>query len=217
MSLAKRQAFTIIKKAYAALGRKPVTTPSTVRLIVPMTANRTSFTFPILEGDSNVQHPNQILLNRADAFTATQVGIFVGGLALGEGYETTLDLPNELIIQNPSAIEGVGGLKAYTLFNNSLLNISVNNVQYLQNFDVFAMNKQQAISAGGVYNDITNGMYGDKDGFVDLVPTLQFSGTSKIDITLNSPGALTATANNGLYLEIIFRGFLSLGASNLNK
>jgi hypothetical protein len=217
MSLAKRQAFGIIKRAYAKLGRKPVTTPSTLRLIVPLTANRTSFTFPILEGDSNVQHTNQILLNRADAFTATQVGIFVGGISLGEGYEVTTDLPNELIIQNPVAIDGLGGLKAFTLFNNSLLNIAVNNVQYLQNFDVFAMNKQQAVSSGASANDITNGMYGDKDGFVDLVPTLQFSGTSKIDITLNSPGALTATANNGLYLEIIFRGFLSLGASNLNK
>jgi hypothetical protein len=227
MSLAKRQAFTIIKKAYAALGRKPVTTPSTLRLIVPLTANRTSFTFPILEGDSNLQHPNQVLLNRADAFTATQMGIFIGGTKTVLSPLPTLsvltsaNLGEEDPIQDVYALSTLTGLNANGIFKNGLLDIAVNNVKYLQNFDLLSTNKSSAITQGTtspdvLINTVTNGNNGERDGFVDLVPTLQFSGTSKIDITLNTPiAAYTGSAN--LYLEIIFRGFLSLGASNLNK
>jgi hypothetical protein len=234
MSLAKRQAFGIIKRAYAKLGRKPVTTPSTLRLIVPLTANRTSFSFPILEGDSNLTHPNQILLNRADAFTATSFGLFLGGLELKQDVlgAYTLDvtsqanLGNEIITQDITLLTAQPqlGVRANTLFQNSLLNISVNNVQYLQNFDIYAANKSNNVSVSNIvaqsrtlnFDSITNGNIGDRDGFVDLVPTLQFSGTSKIDITLNTPQSVL-TQSKDLYIEIIFRGFLSLGASNLNK
>lgn len=227
MSLAKRQAFTLIKKAYEKINRKPVTTPSTLRLIVPLAANRTSFTFPILEGDSNVQHPNQILLNRADAFTATQMGIFVGGFEVANPGGTDIfaiasssNLGNETLIADPYTLREIdASINAYALLNNSTIDIAVNNVKYLQNFDTLSTNKQSSLQAAGsnvILNATTNGNYGERDNFVDLVPTLQFSGTSKIDISLNTPMAAYTGVNN-LYLEIIFRGFLSLGASNLNK
>ena len=216
MSLAKRQAFSLIKKAYEKIGRKPVTTPSTLRLIVPLTANRTSYSFPILEGDSNLSHPNQILLNRADAFTCTSVGVFIGGLGLVEDeLVPTTDLGNEILQQDPTQLSAIASLKPYAIFNNGLLNISVNNVKYLQNYDVLQLNKQSALNAGAPVG-MTNGMKGEMDGFNDVVPTLQFSGTAKIDITLNTPIA-SYTGTGALYVEIILRGFLSLGASNLNK
>jgi hypothetical protein len=239
MTLAKRQAFTLIKKAYEKINRKPVTTPSTLRLIVPLTANRTSFTFPILEGDSNLQHPNQILLNRADAFTATQMGVFVGGIeyAVGmSGVKTLTSIPvganrlgNEIISGDAVLLSNAqfsSNFDPFALLDNSLLNISVNNVKYLQNFDLLSTSKNTSLgvtNTAGQQNTInfannTNGNYGERDGFVDLVPTLQFSGTSKVDITLNCPSAPLPTANiDQLYIEVIFRGFLSLGASNLNK
>jgi hypothetical protein len=80
MSLAQRQSYATIMKAYAAKGRKPVTTPSTLRLIQNVVANKTTYTFPILEGDSTNTLAENRFLNRADAFTATSVGIFIGGL-----------------------------------------------------------------------------------------------------------------------------------------
>mgnify|MGYP006283491809 CR=1 FL=1 len=45
--LGERQAFSIIKRAYAKLNRKPITTASTLRLQVPLTSNKTQFTFPL--------------------------------------------------------------------------------------------------------------------------------------------------------------------------
>lgn len=239
MSLAKRQAFTLIKKAYEKINRKPVTTPSTLRLIVPLTANRTSFSFPVLEGDSNLSHPNQILLNRADSFTATSFGLFVGGINIvtGMGGAQTLQaisqsnsnlLGNEILSQDAVLLSQANfgnPLNAFALLNNSNLDIAVNNVKYLQNFDILGANKSTSLALNNTagnsseldYSGNTNGNYGEKDGFVDLVPTIQLSGTSKIDISLNCPMAPLSSAVDTLYLEIIFRGFLSLGASNLNK
>jgi hypothetical protein len=53
-------------------------------------------------------------------------------------------------------------------------------------------------------------------GYYPIVPTLQLSGTAKINVTLNLPSALTLSGTT-IVAMINFRGFLSLGASNLNK
>jgi hypothetical protein len=158
------------------------------------------------------------------------MGLFVGGLEQFNGggllslipISNNSDLGNEIIVQDPTLLMNNTDINSFSLLQNSLLDISVNNVKYLQNFDIYSANKQSSLLVGGAGSNSfsvvgnTNGNYGERDGFVDLVPTLQFSGTSKIDITLNTPiAAYTGTDN--LYLEIIFRGFLSLGASNLNK
>jgi hypothetical protein len=59
----------------------------------------------------------------------------------------------------------------------------------------------------------------NEQGFIPVVPTLQLSGTSKIELTLNLPSALsTSGVGSGSYvIALHLRGFLSLGASNLNK
>lgn len=218
MSLSQRQAFSVIQKAYASKGRKPVTTPSTLRLIQNVVANRTTYTFPILEGDSNVTLAEQRLLNRADAFTATQVGVFIGGLTdLGAA---TSAGAYQLFGYQSEALTAAGVTNANALFTNGYLNVSVNNVAYLQNFDLFRCYDAPIIQTGNILatgGDVTaqNSIDGNTNGFTSLVPTLQFSGTSKIDITIQLPTSLAVT--NACQINLIFRGFLSLGASNLNK
>jgi hypothetical protein len=218
MSLAQRQAFSVIKRAYAKAGRKPVTTPSTLRLIQPVTANRTVYTFPILEGDSSVVLAEQILLNRADAFTATSVGIFIGGL-LDNGTATGAGAYQLLGYQTPG-LNTAGVTNANALFVNSYLNVSVNNVAYLQNFDLFRCYQAPIVQTGSILATggaatLQNSISGQGAGFTSLVPTLQFSGTAKIDIRIQLPTSLAVT--NPCQINLIFRGFLSLGASNLNK
>lgn len=217
MSLAQRQAYSVIRKAYAAKGRKPVTTASTLRLIAPVVANKTTYTFPVIEGDSAVNLPEQILLNRADAFTATEVGIFIGGLT--DAGAASADGNYQLFGFQSEALTTAGLTSAKMLFFNSYLNIAVNNVQYLQNYDLFRCYNSPIIQTGNLFatgGDTTaqNSITG-QSGFAALVPTLQFSGTSKIDITVNLPASLATT--NACQINLVFRGFLSLGASNLNK
>jgi hypothetical protein len=217
MSLSQRQAYSTIRKAYQSVGRKPVTTPSTLRLIQNVVANRTTYSFPILEGDSGNNLPENRFLNRADAFTATSVGIFIGGLS--DAGAAVTDGTYQLLGYQSAALT-TAGVNARVLFFNSYLNVLVNNVAYLQNFDMFRcysapiIQTNNVLSQGGTTTQ-QNSINGEKDGFCDLVPTMQFSGTAKIDIQLNLPTSLTFT--NACQINLIFRGFLSLGASNLNR
>jgi hypothetical protein len=218
MSLSQRQAFSTIQKAYAAKGRKPVTTPSTLRLVQNVVANRTTYTFPILEGDSNLAIAEQRLLNRADAFTATSVGIFIGGLT--DAGAATAAGSYQLFGYQSEALTAAGVTNSNALFSQGYLNVLVNNVAYLQNYDLFRCYSAPIVQTGNIFatgGDTTgqNSINGERDGFADLVPTLQFSGTSKIDISITLPTSLVVT--NACQINLIFRGFLSLGASNLNK
>lgn len=214
--MGQRQAYSLIKKAYAAKGRNPVTTASTLRLQLPVQANKTLYQFPILQGDEQTAYAEQILLNRADAFTATECGLFVGGYTDAGAANTAQDYGLYSYSATPIA---TALNNTNVLFYNSKLNISVNNVQYLQNFDTFrfyqaGVAQTQKIMATGGTTGVKDSVDGASYGFCPLVPTLQFSGSSKIDIQLQLPSPLAASAG---ILVLIFRGFLSLGASNLNK
>lgn len=218
MSLAQRQAYSTIMKAYASKGRKPVTTPSTLRLIQNVTANRTTYTFPILEGDSTNTLAENRFLNRADAFTAVSVGVFIGGLT--DAGAATSAGAYQLFGYQSEALTAAGVTNANALFTQGYMNVLVNNVAYLQNFDLYRCYSTPIVQTGNIFatgGDTTgqNSVNGEVDGFTDLCPTLQFSGTSKIDITINLPTSLAVT--NACQINLIFRGFLSLGASNLNK
>ena len=218
MSLLNLNAYKTIKGAYAKVGRNPVTTASVLRLMVPVTSNKTSYTFPILQGDATTAYTESVYLNRADSFTATSVGIFLGGLQDAGTASTNNNY--QLFGFQTEALTTAGVTNANSLFYHSYLNIAVNNVQYLQNFDVFRCYSAPIVQTGNIFatgGDTTapNSINGSVSGFAPLTPTLQFSGTAKIDITLNLPTALAFTT--APVINLIFRGFLSLGASNLNK
>jgi hypothetical protein len=218
MSLLNLNAYKTIKGAYAKVGRNPVTTASVLRLMVPVSANKTSYTFPILQGDAVTNYTEAIYLNRADSFTATSVGIFLGGITDTGTASTTNNY--QLFGFQSGALTTAGVTNANSLFYHSYLNLAVNNVQYLQNYDAFRCFNAPFVQTGNLFatggsTTAQNSINGSMDGFAPLTPTLQLSGTAKLDLTLNLPTALAFTV--APVINIIFRGFLSLGASNLNK
>lgn len=218
-SIGLRQAYTVIKNAYKAKQRNPVTTASDLKSLIPVVAGKTSYQFPIIIGDDVNNYPEGILLNRADAFTAVEMGLFIGkktGVS-----DTTYD-----VYSYPNAVEFTGGDadSFKTLFNHATINATINNVQYLQNFSTerfrTAGTSQAGLGfAGGAVTSTVVDEFNSSYGFTAIVPTLQLSGTSKIEITVNLPQGLTlAGVGTGQYVIILaLRGFLSLGASNLNK
>jgi len=226
--LGLRQAYQTIKNAYRQKQRNPVTTASDLRLIVPISTSKTLFDFPIIVGDDPNNYPDAVLLNRADAFTATEIGVFIGK-RLGASTsvqvaDTAFDWfsypnPNEFGVTATDA----DGLKP--LYNAGLMNVTINNVQYLQNYSLLRSRRapitQQAynITAATPATTAVDSFNGEMDGFYPLVPTLQLSGTSKISIQISVPQALPiATVGSAQYcIMVALRGFLSLGASNLNK
>lgn len=220
--LGLRQAYATIKNAYKAKQRNPVTTASDLRSLVPVVTGKTQYTFPIIVGDDANNYPEAILLNRADAFTAVELGIFIG--AKSSTSDTAYDWYS---YPNATIFTASGAATAFkTLYNNSFLNATINNVQYLQNFSVSRIRKAPVVQTGLTYGYTTSGatapngvdsFNGQVDGLYPLVPTLQLSGTSKIDITLNLSSGLTAASSGSYVICLAIRGFLSLGASNLNK
>ena len=86
-SIGLRQAYTVIKNAYKAKQRNPVTTASDLRSLIPVVTGKTQYTFPIIVGEDVNNYPESILLNRADAFTAVEMGIFIGKKSSTPNYE----------------------------------------------------------------------------------------------------------------------------------
>jgi|GEM_PF-1229237 hypothetical protein len=224
-----RQAYATIKNAYRKVGRNPVTTASDLKLVTPLSANKTTYSFPVLVGDdaSNYSPGVAILLNRADAFTATELGLFVGKPAAAPTAATSSQF-DWYSYANPTIFTSSGTTQK-SIFNNSYINVTINNVQYLQNFSTLRLRRSPVTQTGlgyGVHATATassvlstslDSFNGEQDGYFPLVPTLQLSGTSKIDIQLVLPEALGGTVESNACVMIAFRGFLSLGASNLNK
>ena len=214
-----RQAYTTIKNAYKAKQRNPVTTASDLKCLVPVVSGKTSYQFPIIIGDDVNNYPEGILLNRADAFTAVEMGLFIGKKS--SATDTTYDLfsyPNKVEFGTTDS----DTLK--TLFNHASINATINNVQYLQNFSTERFRTtgvtQNGLGyAGGAVTSTVIDQFDNTYGFTAIVPTLQLSGTSKIEITVNLPQGLTTTdaSTNTYVIVLCLRGFLSLGASNLNK
>jgi hypothetical protein len=219
-SIGLRQAYTVIKNAYKAKQRNPVTTASDLRSIVQVVGGKTQYTFPIIVGDDTANYPEAILLNRADAFTAIEMGLFIAKKS------SATDVAYD-IFSYPNSVEFGTETDAFrTLFNNSTINATINNVQYLQNFSTQRFRTtgatQQGLGFGAasasptvastVVDEFNSGY-----GFTAIVPTLQLSGTSKIDLTVNLPAGLTAAGTGQYVIILALRGFLSLGASNLNK
>jgi hypothetical protein len=223
-----RQAYSTIKQAYATKGRNPVTTASDLKLIVPISTAKTVFDFPVIVGDDQNNYPDAILLNRADAFTAVEMGLFIGkrvaGTVAGQVAQTAFNwysYPNSVEF----AVTNTDANNLLPLYNASTINIAINNVQYLQNYSTLRMRRGPVTQNGlgfassTITSNVTDSFNGENDGFYPLVPTLQLSGTSKISIQINVPQSLPiATTSNSQYcIMLAFRGFLSLGASNLNK
>lgn len=223
-SIGLRQAYTVIKNAYKAKQRNPVTTASDLRSLVPVVTGKTQYTFPIIVGEDVNNYPEGILLNRADAFTAIEMGIFIGKKSSNS--DTTYDLYSYPNAVEFSANSGADADKFKTLFNHSQINATINNVQYLQNFSTnrfrttgatqnglgFGAASATPSVASTVIDEFNSGY-----GYTAIVPTLQLSGTSKIEITLALPEGLTQAGSGSYVIVLALRGFLSLGASNLNK
>lgn len=219
-SIGLRQAYTIIKNAYKAKQRNPVTTASDLKSIVPVVTGKTTYTFPIIVGEDTNNYPEGILLNRADAFTAIEMGVFIGKKSSVS--DTTYDL-----YSYPNSVEFGSEADAFkTLFNHGQVNATINNVQYLQNFSTerfrtvgtsqAGLGSGAVATTGAIVSTLTD-EFNSGYGFTAVVPTLQLSGTSKINIEISLPQGLTAAGAGQYVIVLCLRGFLSLGASNLNK
>lgn len=203
--MASRVNFKTIIDKYRTQGKGNVRlTQSTLYLSKAISTSSTTYNFDVLETQNSTLQNNEIRLNLNDEFIITSLGVFIEASIkdpMGGGTYGT-KLFSYAPYQLNSAFAGL------TPFYNGSLQVSVNNIVYLDKFDTGRSNfvpRTQDNPASAV-TSIVNSTLGSnnyaENGLVDLEPMLTLSGAKKNTITLTLPQALTKpsatiSTNNG--------------------
>lgn len=190
---------TIIDK-YRAQGKGNVRlTRSTLYLSKAINAASTSYSFDVLETQNATLQSNEIRLNLNDEFIITELGIYVEAALVDVTNTTTYG--SRLLTYAPWELKStLAGINAVW---NGALQISVNNVVYLDKFDTAKCqripttlygNFVAATAAITAVNSTQASHNYEEDGMVNIEPMLTLSGSKKNNIILTLPSAITAPA-----------------------
>jgi len=218
-SLILRQGFDRMKAAFPP---GVVIVPADLRLEALMNTASSSITFNHKTGQpangADRVFNTEVRLDINDTFMAMEIGLFVCKPA--SSTSAVFDLfsyanPIEFATANVA-----GGLKM--LFNNSALNISKEQVQYLQDFTTLRFRKagvtQNGLGFGAasatptVAATVVDQFNGNEDGFSPIGVDFSFSGRDSMDIEIQMPSAFPAIETNSRVV-LIMRGYKAYNTS----
>ena len=197
--VSKRNNFDMIKAKYTKMGKGNVRlTQSSLFLTKDIDATRSTYTFDVLENQTQTLSPEEIRLNLNDEFTITQAGLYLYG-TLGDN-ETRIGVGAPQLfsyapIELDSAFVQVKGLYAGTM------RIAVNNIVYQEKLDTRRFEKvtrTQFNNATANYATATT-LAGatmpsndfSTDGMIEYAPLIVLSGAKKNEITITLPNSIT--------------------------
>jgi hypothetical protein len=200
--MASRVNFKTILNQYKLKGKDNVRlTQSTLYLSKAINTAATNYNFDVLETQNATLASNEIRLNQNDEFIITSLGVFVEMTFRDE--TNTTNYGTRLLPYAPAEIKSTfAGLNA--LWNGSL-QISVNNIVYLDKWDtakcqVIPETQFNPFTAATAAITATNANQGafdySKAGMQDIEPMIVLSGAKKTTISLTLPSALTAPDSN---------------------
>ena len=220
--------FAKIKKSFDKIGKCNVRlTQSSLILLQDINPNKSVYSFPVLETDNATGiQPEEIRLNQNDEFICTNIGVYLAGKVgasdvVQKGlYYHTYNVYNFTQTAN-------NGQPLYDGF----LKIAVNNIVYVDRFDIkkhekfqrTQWNTRKAVSLNGSTRASINM---ETDGMFPVAPMVVLSGAKKNEITLNLSQAVgtysfTSVTNDGVSLDysvdkiaVIIRGMLGQNSSN---
>lgn len=192
--MASRVNFKTILDKYRTQGKGNVRlTQSTLYLSKAISTSSTTYNFDVLETQNSTLQNNEIRLNLNDEFIITSLGVYVEA-SLADPMSGTV-YGTKLFSYAPYQLNSTfAGLAP--LYNGNL-QISVNNVVYLDKFDTGRSNFVPLTQDGpaSATTTILNSSLGSnnyaKDGMVDIEPMLTLSGAKKNTITLSLPQAIS--------------------------
>jgi len=213
----ERQKYQLVKGLYAEAGQgNTVIVPSTLRSEAALSTSN-SFSFNV-QKDQGSSFNTEIRLRLNDGFTITDIGLFVA--KPGSATDTTFKLytyPSESEFSTANCGEALRGL-----YNNGTLQITKNQVNYIENWDLykhFCVNAiQQSVSYAGYTTASSTAanpadqQNGSTDGFFPLATPFTFTGQDNIQISVNTPVALAAVESNSR-LVLMFRGYIAYNAA----
>lgn len=221
--IALRNAFKSVKGAYASAGRNPIVTPSDLRLENPISQNVNYYQFYALQSEQNPGFSGgasntEIRLNTNDSFFAVLAGLYIAKPSSATSAEYFLNS-----YPNPTTFTATTAAAYQMFFNNSTLNIAINNVQYIQNFLTSRFREVGVAQAGlGAASYLTSAQVastsvdsfnGDESGITALGSIIEISGQKKADIKMNVPTGLSVAPGTYDRLALVLRGFLALNAA----
>jgi len=221
--IALRNAFKSVKAAYASAGRNPIVTPSDLRLENPISQNVNYYQFYALQSEQNPgftggSSNTEIRLNTNDSFFAVLAGLYIAKPSSATSAEYILNS-----YPNPSTFTATTAAAYQMFFNNSTLNIAINNVQYIQNFltsrfrDVgvaqAGLGATSWLTSASVASTSVDSFNGDDSGITALGTIIELSGQKKADIKMNVPTGLSVAPGTYDRLALVLRGFLALNAA----
>lgn len=207
----KRKQLALVKELYATNGRKPVIVDAAIRMECTMSANQQSFVFNAgtTDGGTTFNTENRLALN--DGFSIFEIGLFVAKPASSTATNFKLySYPNASVFNTSNVASSIDGF-----YNNGSLNISKDQVNYLQNYPTYLMRFVPEVQDGLTFGYTTSGatapngldnVNGLLNGFNPLAAFINISGRDTLNINITLPAGLSAVENNQRAV-LIFKGY----------
>lgn len=205
----KRKQLALIKAQYEAAGRKPVIVDAAVRMEATMAANQQSFTFYPGQGGTVTNTEQRLSLN--DGFSIFEIGVFVSKPSSSTDTQYKLySYPNAATFSTSNVVASLNGF-----YNNGVLNISKDQVNYLENYPLYnhryVQDIQDSLTFGFTTASATlpNGVdsfNGLTDGFAPLASYINITGRDTLTVNIQLPAGLQAVETNQRVV-LVFRGY----------
>jgi hypothetical protein len=205
----KRKQLALIKAQYESAGRKPVIVDAAVRMEATMAANQQSFTFYPGQGGTPTNTEQRLSLN--DGFSIFEIGIFVADPASATDTQYKLfSYPNAAQFATSNVVNSLNGF-----YNNGVLNISKDQVNYLENYPLYNHRYVPQVQDGLTYGYTTSGatvpngvdaFNGLSDGFAPLASYINITGRDTLTVNIQLPAGLQAV-ETFQRVVLVFRGY----------
>jgi len=205
----KRKQLALIKAQYESAGRKPVIVDAAVRMEATMAANQQSFTFYPGQGGTPTNTEQRLSLN--DGFSIFEIGIFVADPASATDTQYKLfSYPNAAQFATSNVVNSLNGF-----YNNGVLNISKDQVNYLENYPLYNHRYVPEVQDGLTYGYTTSGatapngvdsFNGLSDGFAPLASYINITGRDTLTVNIQLPAGLQAV-ETFQRVVLVFRGY----------
>ena len=194
--MATRVNFKTILGKYSNVGKGNVRlTQSTLILSKPISPTSTVYNFDVLESQTQTLQGDEIRLNLNDEFIIAELGFYLQGTVLDEDRVATG--AKVLLSYAPFEQDSVNAAKINNFWNGAF-QIAVNNIVYLDKYDVrksnYVSRTQFANFATGAGVNVPSTIPSidfSENGMNTTEPMLTLSGAKKNTLTLTLPTAIT--------------------------
>jgi hypothetical protein len=206
----KRKQLALVKAQYESAGRKPVIVDAAVRMEATMAANQQSFTFYPGQGGTVTNTEQRLSLN--DGFSIFEVGVFVAKPSSSTNTQFKLySYPNGRVFDTANVAASLDGF-----YNNGVLNISKDQVNYLENYPLYNHRYVPEVQDGLVFgltaaltsatNNAVDAFNGLSNGFAPLASYINITGRDTLTVNIQLPAGLQAVETNQRVV-LVFRGY----------